>query len=116
LPAICIGGYYSDDESDIARQIERYVALGFAGCKFKVGGRSPEEDARRTRLARRTAGDDFILMVDANQGYTRAEAIQFARLTQDLDLRWFEEPCRWLNDRLSMRDVRLIAGIPVAAG
>src|SRR5690606_28242368 len=90
--------------------------LGFAGCKFKVGGRSPEEDARRTRLARQAAGDDFILMADANQGYTRAEAIQFARLTQDLGLRWFEEPCRWLNDRLSMRDVRLIGRIPVAAG
>src|SRR5690606_23854445 len=110
------GGFYSDDESDIPRLIERYIALGFAGCKFKVGGRSPEEDARRTRLARQAAGDDFILMADANQGYTRAEAIQFARRTQDRGLRWFEEPCGWLNDRLSMRDVRLIGRIPVAAG
>lgn len=116
LTAICIGGYYSDDEADSARQVERYVELGFGGCKFKVGGRTPEEDARRVRLARAAVGDEFVLMVDANQGYTRADAIRFARLTDDLGLRWFEEPCGWQNDRLSMRDVRLTTGLPVAAG
>ena len=116
LPAICIGGYYSDDLGDVARQIERYRELGFAGCKFKIGRLSPAEDAHRTELARQAAGDDFVLMVDANQGYTRREAIEFVRRTEHLNLRWFEEPVRWLNDRLSMRDVRLITGIPVVAG
>jgi len=116
LPAICIGGYYSDDLGDVARQIERYQQLGFAGCKFKVGGLSPAEDAHRIELARRAAGDDFVLMVDANQGYTRREAIDLVRRTEHLNLRWFEEPVQWLNDRLSMRDVRLITGIPVVAG
>jgi D-arabinonate dehydratase len=116
LPAICIGGYYTDDERDVARQIEHYVDLGFAGCKFKVGRLSPQEDARRVRLAREAAGDDFVLMVDANQGFTRARAIEFARLIADYDIRWFEEPVQWLNDRLSMRDVRLATGIPVTAG
>lgn len=120
LPAICIGGYYADDpaheDAEVVRQIEQYIELGFGGCKFKVGGRSPQSDAQRTRLARRTAGDEFVLMVDANQGYTRAQAIEFAQATADLNLRWFEEPCRWLNDRFSMRDVRLATGISVAAG
>lgn len=116
LPAICIGGYYSDDEADIGRQIERYLDLGFAGCKFKVGRLTPAEDAHRTRLARKAAGDDFVLMVDANQGFTRRGAIEFAGLTEDLDLRWFEEPVGWVNDRLSMRDVRLTTGIQVVAG
>jgi D-arabinonate dehydratase len=116
LTAICIGGYYSDDLADVGRQIARYRELGFGGCKFKVGRLSPEDDAHRASLARAAAGDDFVLMVDANQGYTRAEAIRFAKLTEDLQIRWFEEPCRWLNDRLSMRDVRYTGGIPVAAG
>lgn len=116
LPAICIGGYYGGGEKPVAEQIASYRELGFAGCKFKVGGQAPEKDAKRARLAREAGGDDFILMVDANQGWTRAEAIRFARLSADLGLRWFEEPCRWLNDRLSMRDVRLVTGIPVTAG
>ncbi|WP_308466512.1 mandelate racemase/muconate lactonizing enzyme family protein [Rathayibacter soli] len=116
LPAIAIGGYYSDDLADVGRQIEDYKRLGFAGCKFKVGRLSPEEDAHRTELARQAGGDDFVLMVDANQGFTRREAITFARLTENLNLRWFEEPVRWLNDHLSMRDVRLTTGLSVAAG
>jgi D-arabinonate dehydratase len=41
LPSICIGGYYSDDEGDVARQIENYRELGFGGCKFKVGRLTP---------------------------------------------------------------------------
>jgi D-arabinonate dehydratase len=116
LPSICIGGYYSDDEADVARQIERYIDLGFGGCKFKVGRLTPAEDAHRTELARKAAGDDFVLMVDANQGFTRRGAIEFAGLTQHLNLRWFEEPVGWLNDRLSMRDVRLTTGLQVVAG
>jgi D-arabinonate dehydratase len=116
LPAICIGGYYSDDEADVARQIERYIDLGFAGCKFKVGRLTPAEDAHRTELARKAAGDEFVLMVDANQGFTRRGAIEFAQLTEHLNLRWFEEPVGWLNDRLSMRDVRMITGLQVVAG
>lgn len=116
LPAICIGGYYSDDEADIARQITRYLELGFAGCKFKVGRLSPAKDAHRVTLARKAAGDDFVLMADANQGFTRRGAIEFARLTEGLNLRWFEEPVGWINDRLSMRDVRLTTGMPVTAG
>jgi L-alanine-DL-glutamate epimerase-like enolase superfamily enzyme len=116
LPAICIGGYYGAEEKPVAEQIASYLELGFGGCKFKVGGRSPEADAERARLAREAGGDAFTLMVDANQGWTRQEAIRFARLSADLGLRWFEEPCRWLNDRLDLRDVRLTTGIPVTAG
>jgi len=84
--------------------------------KFKVGGMTPEEDARRLRVVRDFAGPDFVLICDANQGYTTAQAIEFGRLVADVQLRWFEEPCRWYNDRRGMRDVRAITGIPVAAG
>lgn len=116
LPAIAIGGYYGSSNKDIAREIKWYRELGFAGCKFKVGGLSPHEDAARLRIAREAGGPDFVLMADANQGYTRAEAIELIRLMEDIGLRWFEEPCRWYNDRLAMRDVRMIGGVSIAAG
>ena len=48
--------------------------------------------------------------------WTPAEAIRFARLVEDLDLYWFEEPCGWSNDRRAMRDVRFAAGVRVCAG
>jgi L-alanine-DL-glutamate epimerase-like enolase superfamily enzyme len=110
-----IGGYYHLDAEATQRVVADY-ATRFSGMKFKVGGRSPAEDADRVRLARDAAGPDFVIMVDANQGYERAEAVEFARLTMDLDIRWFEEPCRWVNDRNWMRDVRNQTGLRVAAG
>ena len=76
--------------------------------KFKVGGLSPKEDAERFREARKAAGDDFILMADANQGWRVDEAVEFARAVSDCGLYWFEEPCEWSNDRRAMRDVRLM--------
>jgi L-alanine-DL-glutamate epimerase-like enolase superfamily enzyme len=115
LPMISIGGYYDGTET-IAEEITHLRETGMAGMKFKVGGRDPVTDADRFRQARRAAGDDFILAADANQGWTREEAITFARLVADQDLRWFEEPCRWHNDRRAMRDVRTMGGVAVCAG
>jgi len=118
LPIIVIGGYYGLEPRELTAQMRRYVDMGVAGCKFKVGGASPAEDAERVRVARAAVGDQFVLMADANQGYTRDQAVEFARRAQslDLNLRWFEEPCRWSNDRRWMRDVRYATGIPVTAG
>ncbi len=116
LPISVIGGYYHLGHDELAALLQGYVAMGFAGMKLKVGGRTPAEDAERVRVAREAAGPDFALMVDANQGYDRAQAVEFGRLVRDFDIRWFEEPCRWTNDRRWMRDVRHQTGIPVAAG
>src|SRR5262249_19034786 len=109
LQMISIGGYYAAD-ADVEAGVEEVRERGLAGMKFKVGGLSPEDDARRFRRARAAAGDDFFLMADANQGWSRDDAIRFARLVEDCDLHWFEEPCRWANDRRAMRDVRFMAG------
>ena len=59
---------------DLGREMEEIRSDGHAGCKMKVGGRSPREDAERVRVARKATGDDFILIVDANQGWTRRQA------------------------------------------
>ncbi len=115
VPVLTIGGYYAAD-ADITAEVSGLVEAEFGGMKFKVGGLSPEEDAVRVRTARKAAGDDFDLAVDANQGWTPAQAIKFARLVEDCNLMWFEEPCVWQNDKRGMRDVRLAGGIPVCAG
>ena len=118
LPSICIAGYYEEGKTlgDFGREMEAIRAVGHAGCKFKVGGRTPEEDAERVRVARAAAGDDFILIVDANQGWSLRDAVKFARLAATLDIRWFEEPVRWYNDRLDLAAARSQTGIPICAG
>ncbi len=115
VPVISIGGYYDSDLS-VGEEVGQLRRRGVAGMKLKVGGRSAEEDAARFREARAAGGDDFILCADANQGYSPEEAVRFARLVADHGLHWFEEPCRWPNDRLGMRDVRFRAGARICAG
>src|SRR5256886_5628523 len=87
-----------------------------AGCKFKVGGLTPEQDAERVATARDAAGPDFILAVDANRGWSVEEAVRFARLVEHLDIRWFEEPCHWYDDVAMMARVRRATRIPITAG
>lgn len=116
IPIVAIGGYYGKSHAELAQEVEDYLELGLGGCKMKVGGATPEEDAERFIAMRRAGGPDFVLMADANQGYEPEEAIRFARLVEEHDLRWFEEPVRWYNDRRWMRDVRMKAGVRVAAG
>jgi L-alanine-DL-glutamate epimerase-like enolase superfamily enzyme len=115
LPMSVIGGYYHLDETQTRDTLAAY-AEQFSGVKFKVGGRTPAEDAARVRLARDGAGPDLALMVDANQGWDLRQAVEFGKRVAELDIRWFEEPCRWTNDRRWMRDVRMQTGLAVAAG
>jgi len=100
LPIISIGGYYMEGKTliDIGREMEAYRRVGMAGCKFKVGGLTPEQDATRVEAARAAAGPDFILAVDANRGWSAPDAVRFGRLVEPLDIRWFEEPCHWYDD------------------
>lgn len=116
VPMIVIGGYYHTPDDAIPDEIAEYKAMGLAGVKFKVGGTSPAQDAERVRRARGAAGDEFVIAVDANQGWSVNDAVEFARLTEDLGLRWFEEPVSWQNDRKSMTTVRSAARVKVCAG
>lgn len=111
-----IGGYYGPDLAGIRKEVTEWKELGYRGCKFKIGGRAPAEDADRVRAAREALGDDFVLTVEANQGYTLAQALEFCDRVRDLGIRWFEELCVWSNDKRDLRDVRACGGIPICAG
>ena len=116
MPIVAIGGYHGKSDAELAAEMQYYRDIGLAGCKTKVGGQAPEADAHRFKVMQEAAGEDFILMADANGGYTVADAVRFVRLVGAESLRWFEEPVRWFNDTRGMRDVRYMTGVPVAAG
>src|SRR5690606_27044221 len=69
LPLIAIGGYYGQTRDELAQEVADYVQYGVIGMKFKIGGKTPQEDLERLKVALDTAGPDFHFMVDANQGY-----------------------------------------------
>ena len=116
MPVNIIGGYYGRDLGGIRDEVSEWIEMGFRGCKFKIGQLTPEEDADRVRVVRETAGPDFVITVDANQGYPLAAALRVSSLIRELGIRWFEEPCQWRSDRRSLREVRARSGIATCAG
>ena len=80
---------YSDDR--IRGLCRDAVADGWTHFKVKVGG-APDDDARRLALVREEIGPDRRLMIDANQSWDVAEAIEKVRALSRFDLWWIEEP------------------------
>jgi L-alanine-DL-glutamate epimerase-like enolase superfamily enzyme len=117
LPTIGIGGYYTEDPGSIEEEVGFFSDGGFVGMKFKIGKASPEEDTERLRRAVKCARPDFRFLVDANQAWTVEQAVEFVnRSSEFVELRWFEEPCQWPDDRRAMNAVRFKTGVPIAAG
>ncbi len=85
--------------ADIGREMESYREAGMAGCKFKVGGLTPEADAERVEAARQRRGPRLRARGRREPRLVAwSDAIRFARLVEPLDIRWFEEPCHWHDD------------------
>ena len=118
LPIIAIGGYYQEGKSllDLAKEMEQLRLWQMGGCKVKVGGLSPEQDAERVKAACDGAGEGFLIAVDANRGWSVSDAIRFARLIEHLPIAWFEEPCHWYDEARGMAEVRRATRIPINAG
>lgn len=81
-----------DDEGAIREQIADRLAQGFSAIKGKVGLLSVSADARRMETARDAAGDDVLLMADANHAYNQHTALAMGRVLEGLGFYWYEEP------------------------
>jgi L-alanine-DL-glutamate epimerase-like enolase superfamily enzyme len=88
---------------------------GFRGAKLKVGRPHVSEDLARLEAVREAVGPGFDLMTDANQGFSRPEALRRAAAFSALDLAWLEEPLP-AEDVAGHRHLRGQTPIPVAVG
>ena len=86
------GGWLHLGIDELASGAAEAVAAGRQGVKVKVGKPSASEDVERLRAVREAIGPSAALMVDANQSFTRDEAVRRARLYEPFDLAWLEEP------------------------
>jgi L-fuconate dehydratase len=104
---------YSDDR--IRALCREALADGWTHFKVKVGG-VPEDDARRVGLVRSEIGPACRLMIDANQRWEIAEAIERVQALAQHDLWWIEEPT-FPDDVLGHATIaRGVAPIRVATG
>ncbi|CAH0126477.1 L-talarate/galactarate dehydratase [Pseudomonas brassicacearum] len=65
---------------------------GIGGIKLKVGQPDQALDLHRVSTIRKHLGDDFPLMVDANQQWDRPTAQRMCRQLEQYNLVWIEEP------------------------
>jgi len=123
-----IGVYLSGSGRDTTaeEEVDVYVrgveATGARGVKFKIGGRMsrnldayPGRTPKLLELARKRLGEDVILYADANGSYDAKKAIDVGRRMEELDYRFFEEPCPW-QEYDETQTVSRALRIPVAAG
>jgi len=118
VPAYATGFYYRDNErpDDLRREAALYLEKGYRTLKVKVGGLTPEEDARRVGFIRETVGDEVALMLDANQGWDLRTAIRAAQLCEPYNIFWLEDPMPWYDERHTLQRLKGATNIPIAAG
>ena len=105
-------GYSDDKLRGLCREA---VDAGWTHLKLKVG-RDLEDDVRRLRTVREVVGDKITLMVDANQVWEPAEAVEWMKSLAEFDLWFLEEPTS-PDDILGHRQVREgIQPVKVATG
>lgn len=110
------GGWAPGDEAE--EEMAGYTANGFSAVKMRVVGRdgfSIDNTIRRVKAARRGIGDSVELMVDAHGSLDVSTAIRLARLLEEYDICWFEEPVS-PDDHPGLAEVRRSTVIPIATG
>jgi muconate cycloisomerase len=91
------------------------VERGWRAIKVKVGRHEhPGADVERLRAVRAAIGPDVWLSVDANGGYSVAQAVWVAPRLEALGVALFEQPTR-RGDHAAMAEVRRRSPIPIMA-
>lgn len=120
--AVALGGAYrteipikmslSGDGPELKETLAAAQALGVRSYKVKVG-RGLDSDVPRVAYARELIGPDAFLGVDANTGWTRAEAASAIVQMRPYGIAFVEQPCA-AHDLSGMRELRAL-GVPVLA-
>lgn len=86
------GGYLSAPLEVLLENATKAMAGGIGGIKIKVGQPDTKADLHRLEAIRAHIGNQYPLMVDANQQWSRCEAMRIVRSLDGFNLTWIEEP------------------------
>ncbi|MGH7659877.1 MAG: mandelate racemase/muconate lactonizing enzyme family protein, partial [Vulcanimicrobiaceae bacterium] len=81
-----------ETEEAIARDIDAAIGKGYHTLKIKVGFDAKEDLARMQTIQGLNRGR-CMLRLDANQGYSRQDAVRFASSLDPDSIELFEQPC-----------------------
>lgn len=102
LPTSITIGIKSLEET--LEEADEYLGRGFKILKVKLG-ESLEPDLERLRKLREHIGNNALIRVDPNQGYSGEDVVAFVERTSDLDVEFLEQPT-------AAKDIELMKGLP----
>jgi D-galactarolactone cycloisomerase len=105
---------YPEEPAKVARRARGFADQGFHGVKIKVGF-DLDQDIRIVRAVREELGKDFIVMTDANQGYSVDVALKASDAFADCGAYWLEEPL-FVEDIEGHAILREKSKTPIAVG
>ncbi|NAZ11927.1 MAG: hypothetical protein GU361_04285 [Desulfurococcales archaeon] len=118
----CLGGYRDFFITDMTigiksldetlMDVQKYLEEGFTQLKIKVG-EGPEKDVAKIKAIRERFGYDFVLRVDANQGWTFKRALKIAKELEKYEIELIEQPLKYWDLR-GIKALRNQTSIPIA--
>lgn len=105
---------YPEEPAKVAARARAFADQGFHGVKIKVGF-DLEQDIRIVRAVRQELGEEFIVMTDANQGYSLDVGLKAAAAFAECGAFWLEEPL-FVEDIEGHATLRERGKVPVAVG
>lgn len=104
-----LGGHTKQIESDLTIGIDTPEKMGETAASFKAKGvnmikvklgKKISDDVERIRQIRAAVGDDLILRIDANQGWSYEDAVTALTALGKYNIQFCEQPMRRWNDEL----------------
>lgn len=112
------------DGKERVKELEKRRAEGFVAAKLRVHKPTLEEDLEQIETVAAAMGSDFVMGIDANQGWRVAvvadaptwdldRALRFGDRAAELGYKWLEEPLA-NDDYDGMAELRRRTAIPIA--
>jgi L-alanine-DL-glutamate epimerase-like enolase superfamily enzyme len=117
VPAYVAGGYYGKGKGldGLQKEVAGKVSGGAKAIKMKIGAVPLAEDFARVNAVKEAVGEGVSVLVDANNAYTRLDALKMARFLEERDIFWFEEPLS-PEDNAGAAELTKRTDLPIALG
>jgi L-fuconate dehydratase len=109
-------GWFQYDDDQVKHLTQQAMEKGFHAFKLKVGSRDGERDVRRAFMLRELAGDNALIMLDANQQWTLPCALDMCQKLRGMSPFFVEEPTHPDDIRAHSKLAESIKPIPIALG
>lgn len=111
VSAVPVNALLVGNKNEILTAARRRVEEGYQSLKIKVGRKPVDEEAETIKALANEFGPQVSLRLDANRAWDMDEALAFARLIDQIDIEYIEEP---LRDPLQLAQFAARSALPVA--